>query len=322
MNYFYELAVKSESGQRLTEKEIKNLLELPYRDTFQLFPGATLLREKYHGAKIGVCSITNAKSGSCSEDCSFCAQSAHYKQRIHNYPLKSHHELVDIGMVAAGTGCGRFSIVTSGKGLSRNEVEEVCKAVVELKARNVSVCASLGILTEMDFKLLKEAGLTRYHHNLETAPDFFAKICTTHDFSHRVQTINAAVKAGLDVCSGAVFGLGETDAHVIQLAMVLKELDVVSVPVNFLVPIPGTPLENSPRITPLRCLKIICMLRYILPEKDIIVCGGRVENLGELHPFIYPAGASSVMTGNYLTRQGRNSGEDMRLIREMGLEVL
>ncbi len=320
MNYFYDLAESIASGHLPTSEELDHLLSIPYTQTTVLFPGAGMLREKYFGRKISLCTITNAKSGKCSEDCAFCAQSS-FHGTAQEYPLKSWSELAEIGECAAGNSQSRFSMVTSGRSLSSGEIQEIARAIRRLAENNVQTCASLGILKEADFHLLKKAGLQRYHHNLETAPSFFPKICTTHDIADRIRTVSQAGKAGLSVCSGGVFGLGETDAQVVELALTLKKMDVDAVPVNFLVPIPGTPLENTPAITALRCLKIISLLRYILPEKEIIVCGGRIENLGELHPFIFMAGASGVMTGNYLTRTGRTMDEDKRLIRDLGLEV-
>lgn len=319
MNYFYDLAGSIASGHMPTPEELDHLLSASYTRASELFPGASMLREKYFGRKISLCTITNAKSGKCSEDCAFCAQSS-FHGTAQEYFLKSWSELAEIGESAAGTSQSRFSLVTSGRSLNSGEIQEIAKAVRRLANNGVRTCASLGILKAADFDLLKQAGLDRYHHNLETAPGFFPKICTTHDIADRIQTVNEARQAGLSVCSGGVFGLGETDAQVVEMALTLKKLDVDAVPVNFLIPIPGTPLENVPRITPLRCLKIISMLRYVLPEKEIIVCGGRIENLGELHPFVFMAGASGVMTGNYLTRTGRTMDEDKRLIRDLGLE--
>lgn len=322
MNYFYSLAQKISQGHSLTKTELTALLDLPYTKVRDLFPGADMLREKFFGNRVSLCSITNAKSGKCSEDCSFCAQSVHHGRDVQEYPLKTATELADLGKTVAGTGSGikRYSMVASGRGLVSEELEVIAGAARELDSAGIRTCASLGILSDRDFDLLKGSGLKRYHHNLETAPGFFPQICTTHNFSQRVETVNKAKKAGFSVCSGGVFGLGETDAQVVELALLLKELEVDAVPVNFLIPIPGTPLENTPVLTPLRCLKIIGLLRYILADREIIVCGGRIQNLRELHPFVFMAGASGIMTGNYLTRQGRLVEEDLRLIKDLGLE--
>ncbi len=320
MQYFLDLALKTAQGYILTDAEQKTLLELPYQETYRLFPGAELLRRNFCADKIKICAITNAKSGRCSEDCAFCAQSAHHNTSISRYPLKAPGQMSLEGRNMASQGVTRFSLVTSGKGLEAEEVQQVCQVIRELASQGISPCASLGVLHKEQLQDLKDAGLNRYHHNLETAPGFFPSICTTHDYSQRTDTVRLARNTGLSVCSGAVFGLGESDVHVLELALVLKELAVDAVPVNFLVPIPGTPLENNDQLTPLRCLKIICILRYMLPRQEIIICGGRLENLGELHPLVFMAGASGLMTGNYLTRQGRVVAEDMQMITDLGLE--
>lgn len=321
MNYFYDLAQGIASGHTLVKNEIDHLLALPYTHVNYLFPGADMLRARYFSNKISLCTITSAKSGRCSEDCAFCAQSAHYGA-AKEYPLKKAPELAEIGKrVASSSAIKRFSMVTSGKSLNSHEIQEIVQATRELASNNVRTCASLGILEPPDLDRLKKAGLERYHHNLETAPGFFPKICTTHDIAQRIETVYSARQAGLSVCSGGIFGLGETDTQVVKLALILKDLDVDAVPVNFLIPIPGTPLENIAELTPLRCLKIISLIRYIIPDKEIIICGGRIENLRELHPLIFMAGASGIMTGNYLTRKGRAFEEDVRLIRDLGLET-
>ncbi len=315
----FDLAWAVADGHRLTPSEQKLLLELPYEETDRLMPGAQLLRRTFFGSNISVCSIANAKSGRCPEDCVFCAQSVHYRAKAQYYPLKSPVQLAETGRKTVSQGVGRFSLVTSGRGLGPNELHKVALAVSDMAAEGIYTCASLGVLSAEQLLTLKKSGLNRYHHNLETAPGFFSRICTTHEFSERVHTVRLARQADLSVCSGAVFGLGESDAQVMELALTLRELEVDAVPVNFLVTIPGTPLEKMTRISPLRCLKIICLLRYMLPDKEIIICGGRVENLGELQPLIFMAGASGVMTGNYLTREGRDARADLKLIRDLGL---
>ena len=319
MQYFLDLAQRNAEGATPSRAAQRQMLDVPYRDIYKLLPGAEFLRREFFGTRIRVCAITNAKSGKCSEDCAFCAQSVHHGGRADYYPLKDPGELSDLGIKTLKQGLQRFSVVTSGKGLSWSEVQEVAGAVQDLAVYGGYPCASLGVLDMEKMQYLKAAGLKRYHHNLETAPSFFPEICTTHDFSQRTSTVRVAKQAGLSLCSGGVFGLGESDDQILELAGVLRDLEVDAVPVNFLVPIPGTPLENTHELTPTRCLKIIALLRYMLPDKEIIVCGGRLENLGELHPLIFSAGASGVMTGNYLTRLGRGVSEDLRLIQDLGL---
>ena len=183
----------------------------------------------------------------------------------------------------------------------------------------LSYCASLGILDDADMKRLADAGVTRYHHNLETARSHFDSICTTHTYDERIDTIKAAQKAGMTICSGGIFGLGETDQQVLEMALELRSLNIDSAPLNFLTAIAGTPMEGQSSLTPLRCLKIIAIFRYVLGDKDILICGGREANLGVLHPMIFYAGASGLMTGNYLTTGGRQMENDLDMLRQLAL---
>jgi biotin synthase len=195
----------------------------------------------------------------------------------------------------------------------------LAETIAGLSTSDLRFCASLGTLGAEDFEMLKRAGITRYHHNLETAQSHFGKICTTHAYADRMATIKAAKRSGMQVCAGGLFGIGETDDHVLELGLTLRRLDVDIIPVNFLIPVPGTRLEKMPRISALRCLKIIALLRYLLFDKPIIVCGGRMANLGRHHDRVFQAGASGIMTGDYLTAPGCNPSGDHAMIRELGL---
>jgi biotin synthase len=219
-------------------------------------------------------------------------------------------------------GVREFSIVTSGKTLhSVKEKEEILRALCLLREDGrVLRCASLGILSRGDLRLLKDAGLTKYHHNLETARSFFPAICSTHSYEEDVATVEAAKELGLKGCSGGLFGLGESLAQRVELAATLRELDVDSVPVNFLNPIPGTPLEKKDALTPLDCLKIIAVYRLMMPEKGIYVCGGRDLNLRDLQSWIFMAGANGLMVGDYLTTSGRNLELDLKMLSDLCLE--
>jgi biotin synthase len=193
--------------------------------------------------------------------------------------------------------------------------------MAELDDSRIGKCASLGIIDSEDMLLLKSSGVNRYHHNLEACKSFFNRVCTTHGYNERVETIVAAKRSGLELCSGGIFGLGEGPEHILELAVALRKLDVDSVPVNFLTPIKGTPFESHHNLTPLKCLKIIAFFRYFLPDKEIIICGGRENNLGEIHPMIFHAGASGIMTGNYLTTDGRTLEKDLEMIDSLGFIV-
>jgi biotin synthase len=213
----------------------------------------------------------------------------------------------------------RFSLVTSGRRLPKKEIGRLADAFSTIHADGMELCTSLGILDSEDFHQLKQAGVSRYHHNLETAESYFKQICTTHTYKDRIKTVIAAKDAGMRICAGGIFGVGENDKHVLALAMALRDLEVDSIPVNFLIPIPGTRLGSQKKISPLRCLKIIALLRYVLFDKEIIVCGGRVASLGKLHPLVFYAGASGIMTGDLLTASGRNPLHDHEMIKRLGL---
>ena len=310
------------AGEALDLLDLEELAALPEQHVLDIIPGANAIREHFFGNQVHLCCIANGKSGKCSEDCAFCSQSAHAETSAPVYPLMSMEEMFQGAAYAQENGIHRYSIVTSGGRLPKKEVRVVAEAFSRMSGTGVQFCASLGILDSMDFSVLKQAGLTRYHHNLETAESHFKKICTTHAYEDRVQTIREAKKAGLSVCAGGLFGVGETDQQVLELGLALRDLDVDSVPVNFLIPIPGTLLEKSSGLSPLRCLKIIALLRYTLGGKEIVVCGGRAVNMGELHPLVFYAGASGIMTGNYLTAPGRSPGDDHAMIRNLGLSTV
>jgi len=290
--------------------------EYPYH----LFSAASALRERFKGKTIGLCGIVNAKSGRCSEDCKFCAQSSHYETQAPVYPLLSSSRIVREAEALADNGVKRFGIVTSGKKITGDrQWREILTAVEQIGARGIQACASLGIIDRARMVRLKNAGLYRYHHNLETSRSFFPNICTTHDYEEDVETVRVAKGAGLSVCSGGLIGLGETIHHRIEMAFTLKELDVDSVPVNILNPIPGTPLADIDPLSPLEILITIAVFRFILPSKDIKLCGGKEKNLRQLLPLSILAGCNSLMTGNYLTTTGRNAGLDLEMIRDLGL---
>ncbi len=306
------------AGSTVDPDRLKELAQLPCEDISNLLPGVDMIREHFFGRRIHLCAICNVKSGACSEDCRFCSQSAHSKTKTPVYPLLSPKEIEDRGRETVATPINRFSLVASGKGLPLGEVERAAEALSVLRSTGLETCVSFGLMDHRGFALLKEAGVTRYHHNLESAASFFPRVCTTHSYQARIDTILAAKEAGLSVCAGGIFGLGETDEQVMELALTLKDLDVDAVPVNFLTPIAGTPMENLQSLTPLRCLKILAIIRLILPEKDILVCGGRQHNLKSLEALMFMAGASGLMTGNYLTTKGSALQNDLALMEQAG----
>lgn len=287
---------------------------------YQILAAASEIREHFKGKQIILCGITNAKSGRCSEDCKFCAQSSHYRTDVLSYRLKPATQIIKEAEEAQKNGAEFFGIVTSGKNIrAKKEWQEILKAIEGINKIGIKSCASLGIINQKKAKELREAGLFRYHHNLETARSFFPNICTTHDYEENIETVRAAKAEGLSVCAGALIGMGEGISQRIELASTLRELDVDSVPFNILNPIKGTPLDCQRPLPPMEILMTIAVFRFMLPDKDIKLCGGKEKNLRQLLPLGIIAGANSLMTGNYLTTTGRDSRLDNEMITDLGL---
>jgi biotin synthase len=304
----------------ITLQEAFSLTTLTGAKLFDLLACADKIRRRFKKDNVFTCVIINAKSGRCSQDCAFCAQSAHHKTGVSVYPLLEENTLFQNALFAQKAGATNYSMVTSGHRLSDKDMERVCKVAEKIvKETDLTVCASLGALTGDMANQLKQSGITNYHHNLETARSYFHNICTTHDYDEDILTLKEASSSGLRVCSGGIMGLGESWEQRIELAFTLKELEVDSIPINFLNPIPGTKLENRPLMKPLDALKSIALFRMINPEKDITICGGREITLKDMQSWVFVAGANGLMTGNYLTTQGRNIEMDMEMIESLGL---
>ena len=308
-------------GGSISYQEAIDITELPESETSALLYHANRLRVHFFGNRIHLCSIINAKSGLCSENCSFCAQSAHHQTNVPVFPLVDVDEMVSSANKAAKDGSGCYGIVTSGAGIRQGEeLERICQALRRIRQEtSIHPSCSLGIINTEIATALKEAGMEKYHHNLETSRSFFPNICTTHAYDDDVETVRAVKQVGLKVCSGGIFGLGESRAQRVELAFTLKELDVDSIPVNFLNPIEGTKLAGADYLTPKECLRIIALYRFILPDKQISVCGGREKNLRDLQSWMFLAGASGTMIGNYLTTSGRAPEHDLQMLHDLGL---
>ena len=303
-------------------KEALELYDLGKSKPFLLMAYASEVRDYFKGKNISLCSIVNAKSGLCPENCKFCAQSAHYVTRAEVYPLMTKENILERAKEAKESGVGMFSIVTSGTRIEgEDEWKEIEEAIVGMVALGIKPCASIGMLDSERAKRLKDVGLFRYHHNLETARSNFDNICSTHDYDDDIETVKNEKNAGLSVCSGGIIGLGETMEQRIEMAFTLKELDVDSVPINILNPIEGTPLNSAEPLSPLEILITIALYRFILPDKDIKLCGGKEKNLRQLLPFAIEAGCNSLMTGNYLTTLGRDAAKDIEMIIDLGYTV-
>jgi len=298
------------------------LLTASYSDFFyEILSVTNKVRKRFHGKEVNLCSIVNAKSGLCAEDCSFCSQSVKYNTGVETFPMAGPDKVVEAAIKAQERGAREFSIVTSGTKVEKESdvalLEKTLSAMRE--ASGMERCASIGMVGRETLKRLKDAGLESFHHNLETSRSFFPNICTTHDYDDDVEAVRLAKELGLYVCSGGIFGLGESWADRVELALTLKELDVDSIPVNFLNPRPGTPLEGASNLTPRECLMIIALLRLIMPDKDIVVCGGRDTNLRDMQALLFCAGANGMMIGDYLTTPGRDSAQDLKMIEDLGL---
>jgi biotin synthase len=310
-------------GAGPTPEEALHLAGLSGSEAFALFLAASRVKERFVGDAVHLCSIINAKSGRCPENCSFCAQSAHHSTNAPVYPLVEEAQMVACAREAEANGSSCYGIITSGTGIAKGEeLERICRAVRAIRATtSIAPSCSLGIIDRETATALKGAGVETYHHNLETARSFFPQICSTHDYEEDVATVRVVKAAGMKVCCGGIFGLGETAAQRVELAFTLRELDVDSVPLNFLNPIAGTRLAGADFITPMECLKTIALFRLILPGKKITICGGREKNLRDLQSWIFAAGANGTMVGNYLTTTGRPAEQDWQMLRDLELTV-
>lgn len=310
------------NGSDIDRESASELSSAEGADRWDLFAAAGRVRDHFRGSTVDICSIVNAKSGACSEDCSYCAQSIHHATGAPVYPLISIDRMSEAAESARKNGARRFCIVTSGRGIeSRDDLKNIAKGVKRVREMGLAPCATLGTLTLEQLAYLKDSGLDRYHHNIETSRDYFPRICTTHTFYDRLEVLHNARSLGLSVCSGGILGMGEDMEDRINMAISLRELDVDSVPINFLMPIMGTPLEQVTPITPLEALHSIALFRLILPEKEIRVCAGRGTALGQLHPLVFLAGADGFMIGNYLTTSGLNPKDDLKMIQDLGLRI-
>jgi len=316
-----EIALK---GQSISSDKALQLESFTHEELDYLFIGTDRIRDKFKGEDVKICSIVNAKSGRCVEDCSFCAQSSSFQTDAPETELMSVEEMVAAAKEAEAFGANEFSIVASGTKMDdRKELDRVIEAVRRIKAETkLETCCSLGLMELDDLKELKAAGLDRCHHNLETAASFFNKIVTTHTYEDEVKAVQNAKEAGLQVCVGGIFGMGETFAQRVELAFSIRELGTQSLPINFLKPIDGTGLDHLETIEYYDALKTIALLRLVLPKIDLFVCGGREEVMTDKQEQLFSAGANGILGGNYLTTKGQDPKRDIEMIRSLGLRPI
>jgi biotin synthase len=309
-------------GGDCDRSDAEKILALEKEAMHVLLYAATEIRQYFKQNYVKTCSIVNAKSGHCSEDCSFCAQSVHHHTDLKTYSLMEPDQILTAA-ANEETYSRRFGIVTAGKEMSSNDIQVIKKTIEAFNDKGLKQipCASFGLLTEKNFEELKASGLQRYHHNLEVSRNYYPNMCTTHSYDERLETIYNAKKAGLEICVGGIFGLGESIKDRIDLLYEIKECDPDSVPVNFLVPIKGTPLEGSEIISLWEAVKLVSLARFIMPDKDIKLGAGRLEVFSDAQHLVFLAGANGMIIGDLLTVKGRTVEDDIKVITDLGLEI-
>lgn len=318
MDSLASLKEKVLAGRQITREEALALAEMPLEE---LCAAADEIRRFFCGDKFDLCTIVNGKSGKCSENCKYCAQSASYHTAVETYPLLDTEALLEQAQYNQSRGVHRYSIVTSGRNLNAQEVSQACGSIRKIKeSMDISICVSFGLLEEADFQKLRQAGASRVHNNLEASAGYFPQVCTTHTQQDKIRSIEAARKAGMEVCSGGIMGLGESMEDRIDLAITLRELQIKSVPVNMLNPIPGTPYENNPRLTEEDMCRIVAIFRFLLPDAFIRLAGGRglMEDQGRR---CFCSGANAAITGDMLTTSGITIQRDLGILKELGYQV-
>ena len=316
-----DLIQRSLSGQALTREEGREILNLPDEELPGLLQAAFEVRKARFGKRVKLCMLQNARSGLCPEDCHYCSQSSLSTATIDKYPLMAKELLLDGARRAVEAGATRYCMVTSGRGPTEEEIEHFCEVTRDIKKEfPLEICVCLGILSETQARKLKEAGVGWVNHNLNTSERYYPEVCTTHTYQDRVETVHNVRKAGLLTCSGGIIGMGETDEDILDLAFAVRAMRMDSIPVNFLHPIRGTPMEAFRFLTPMKCLKALCLFRLLNPSSEIRAAGGREVNLRSLQPLAFYA-ANSIFVEGYLTTPGQQVQDAIRMIEDMGFEV-
>lgn len=316
-----ELAERVFAGHVVSEDEALGILRSTDDELLALLAAAYRLRQRAFGNTVQLYFLMNAKSGLCPEDCGYCSQSKVSEAPVPKYNILSEQKLLDGARAAAERDAKTYCIVISARGPSKRELEAVTRIVPKIKEQyDLKICACLGLLTPEQAAQLAECGVDRVNHNLNTSESHYADICSTHTYQDRVSTLHAVRGAGMELCSGGIIGMGEQPIDLVKMAVELRELEVESIPVNFLNPIDGTPLAGQNQLTPRDCLRAVAMFRFVNPMSEIRIAGGRELHLGALQPLGLYA-ANSIFVGDYLTTQGQLPEEDYKMIRDMGFEI-
>lgn len=308
-------------GYEISKEEALSILHILDEDLLELLHGSYIIRHYYYGNKVKLNKIKNVKSGICPENCSYCSQSIISQAPVEKYSMLSKEEILEGAKQAYEMKVGTYCIVASGRGPSNREIENVTQAVKEIKERyQLTVCACLGILKPEQAVKLNEAGVDRYNHNINTSERHHEAITTSHTYNDRVNTVGLVKQVGISPCSGIIVGMKETGQDVVDMAFSLKAMDADSIPVNFLNAIPGTPLAGTNELDPRYCLKVLAMMRYVNPTKEIRISGGREVNLRSLQPLgMYPA--NSIFIGDYLTTEGQANSSDYQMLEDLGFTI-
>lgn len=306
------------AGEKINRSGVEELLIAPLEE---LCEAANQIRENLNGNVLDTCSILNGKSGLCTENCKYCSQARGHKTGVEEYPLLTVDRIVEEGLQTAEQGVDRFSVVTSGVRVSDAEIDVLCRAYSKIREESdIQLCASHGLIHYEQFLKLKEAGITRIHNNLETSRRYFPQVCTTHTYDDKIETIRAAQKAGLEICSGGIIGMGEEMSDRLDMAFELRDLGVESIPVNVLMAIPGTPLQNQPLLPESEILRTIALFRFINPTANIRLAGGR-NSMTDCGRLALHAGANASITGNMLTTSGNTVKQDFEMFTEAGFQL-